>query len=127
VADADIDGTWLIGDFVDFSVDPGAVDGAEADAPETASVLEVVAPFDEVVPDDSAHDDGVDPDVSARATPHPHAVATAAPTPKATANPPTRPTYAAVFLATHQTPPTDVEQWAGFGDRWADLRCEVMS
>jgi hypothetical protein len=39
VADADIDGTWLIGDFVDFSVDPGAVDGAEADAPETGVAI----------------------------------------------------------------------------------------
>ncbi|WP_353355595.1 hypothetical protein [Mycobacterium sp.] len=39
MADADIDGTWLIGDFVDFSVDPGAVDGAEADAPETGVAI----------------------------------------------------------------------------------------
>ncbi|HET6731119.1 hypothetical protein [Mycobacterium sp.] len=43
-------------------------------------------------------DDESDPVVSAVAAPHPHPVTTAAPTPKATANPPTRPTYAAALI-----------------------------
>ncbi len=102
VADADIDVTWLIGDLVDVLVDPDAVDGAEVDGPDAASVPEVAAPFDdevesddaaELVDDDPGEADDVEPEVSARATPHPHPVKTAAPTPKATANPPTRPTY----------------------------------
>ena len=50
--------------------------------------------------EDSA-DDGSDVDesgVSAHATPHPYPVTTAAPTPRATAKPPIRPTYAAAFM-----------------------------
>jgi len=45
--------TWLIGDPVDLSIDPGAV---ESDEPDTAAVPEVAAPVDDA-PDDDAGDD----------------------------------------------------------------------
>jgi hypothetical protein len=108
VADADFDGTWLVGDFVDFSVDPDVVDGSEADGPDTAPVPEVAARSDgevesddaaELVDRESGEDDDVDPGVSADATPDPNPVITAVPTPKATANPPTRPTCAAAHIS----------------------------
>ena len=104
--DGDPDVPALIGDPADVSVDPEALDGADADGPDKALVPEGVASFDEerdpgdavdLVDDASEEEDGdvLDPDVSADATPHPYPVITAAPTPKATASPPTRPTYAA--------------------------------
>ena len=69
----------------------GAGDGAE--------VSEFAAGCSEVesVAGESTLDD-VDSDGSAHATPHPHPVMTALPTPKATANPQTRPTHAAVLI-----------------------------
>jgi hypothetical protein len=115
VADADLDRTWLVGDFVDFFVDSDAVEVWEADESDIALVPEVAAPFDgEVESDDVADLDGesgedddgesgevddVDSGVSADATPEPNPVTTAAPTPKATANPPTRPTCAAAHVS----------------------------
>jgi hypothetical protein len=51
--------------------------------------------------------------VSARATPYPCPVATATPTPRATAKPPTRPTYAAEFM--HIAYARCREARAGFG------------
>jgi hypothetical protein len=107
VADADLDRTWLVGDFVGFSVDPDPADGSEADGRDTAPVLEVAARSDGEVESDDAADlvdresgeDDVDPGVSADATPDPNPVMTAAPTPKATANPPTRPTCAAAHIS----------------------------
>jgi hypothetical protein len=97
--DPDFGVTWL-DDRVDISVDPDAVDGAETEVPDTASIPERVGPSDEgLEPDDAVElvddaseeeDDDVDPDSSADATPHP--VITATPIPKATANPPTQPT-----------------------------------
>ena len=51
--DPDGDVTWLIGDPVDLSVDPDAVDGDESDDPDTAAVPEVAAPVDDA-PDDDA-------------------------------------------------------------------------
>ena len=44
--------TWLIGDPVDLSVDPDAVDSDESDEPGTAAVPEVAAPVDDA-PDDA--------------------------------------------------------------------------
>ena len=44
--------TWLIGEPVDLSVDPDAVDGDEPDEPDTAAVPEVAAPVDDA-PDDA--------------------------------------------------------------------------
>ena len=82
----------------------------ERDAPvndlgtDTAPVPEVAAPVDgevesadaaQLIDDGPGEDDDVDPGVSAHATAHPHRVVTCGPTPKATANPPTRPTCAA--------------------------------
>ena len=58
VGDADFDVTWPIGDFVDFCVDPDAVDGVESDLPDTAPVLEVAAPVDDES-DDGVVDCGV--------------------------------------------------------------------
>jgi len=49
----------------------------------------------DLVAAESEEDDGADSEVSAHATPQPKPVRTAAPTPKATASPPTRPTWAA--------------------------------
>ena len=55
----------------------------------------------DAVVDDSDEDDDSEDDesgVSAHATPPRYPVTTAAPTPRATAKPPTRPTYAAAFM-----------------------------
>ena len=61
--------------------------------------------------DDESEDDV--PVVSAHATPYPCPVTTATPTPSATANPPTRPTYAAAFM--HIAYARCREARAGFG------------
>ena len=72
-----------------------------------------------VLVDDSVEDvceDESDVDVSvvsARATPYPCPVTTATPTPRATAKPPTRPTYAAAFM--HIAYARCREGRAGFG------------
>jgi len=45
--------TWLIGDPVDLSVDPDAVDGDESEEPDLAAGPGVAAPVDDP-PDDDA-------------------------------------------------------------------------
>jgi hypothetical protein len=92
--DADIDLTWLIGDFFDVSFDPDAVDGAEPDVPDTAPVPECAAPVDEIesagVVDAESEDDS---EVVGRAEATQGVAASADPMPSATANAPTRPTW----------------------------------
>jgi hypothetical protein len=74
-------------------VDPPAVLAVAAGAAEAAAVSDVAAGcFELASVAEGAVPDDVDPGLSAWATPHPHPVMTAAPTPMATANPPIRPT-----------------------------------
>jgi hypothetical protein len=91
VEDADIDLTWLIGDFFEVPIDPGAVDGAEPDVPDTAPVPECAAPADEVesagVVDAESEDDS---EVDGWAEATQGVAASAVPMPSATANAPTR-------------------------------------
>src|SRR4029077_5405311 len=81
-------------DFVDFCVDPDAVDGVEPELPDTAPVFEVAAPVDDESEDgpvEARCPDEPEGDGSADAS---HGVApSAAPMPSATANAPTRPMY----------------------------------
>ncbi len=55
--------------------------------------------------EESEEDDGADSEVSTHATPQPKPVRTAAPTPKATASPPTRPTWVACAPIRTLSPP----------------------
>jgi hypothetical protein len=114
--DLDGDVAELIGDTADVASVPDAspiregvvssVEGPEADATVVrgaSSVREgVVSSVDEPEADaavelveDESEDDDIDPPASPDATPQPNPAMIAAPIPKATANPPTRPTYAA--------------------------------
>ena len=79
--------TWLIGDPVDLSVDPVAVDRDES---ETPAVPEVAAPVDD------APDDELVPEAAGSAHATAGVVASAIPIPSATANTPTRPMYSAL-------------------------------
>jgi len=91
VVDADIDPSWLIGDFFEVASDPGAVDGTEADLPDTVPVPECAVPIDgvEFVVVDAESDD--DSEVDGRAEATQGVAANAVPMPSATANAPTRP------------------------------------
>ena len=77
--------TWLIGDPVDLAVDPDAVDGDEPDEPDTAAVPEVAAPVDDA-PDDDERDDELVPESPGAANATAGVLATAIPTPSATAS-----------------------------------------
>ena len=59
----------------------------------------------DLVAEESEEDDGADSEVSTHATPQPKPVRTAAPTPKATASPPTRPTWVACAPNRTLSPP----------------------
>ena len=65
-----------------------------------SACVESDAPVDDSDDDEDDEDDSEDDEsgVSAHATPDPYPVTTAAPTPRATAKPPTRPTHAAAFM-----------------------------
>lgn len=84
---------------VGVPVDVSTVVPVASGAGDGAAVSEVAAGCvdAESVADDSTLDD-VDSGGSAHATAHPNPVTTAAPTPKATANPPTRPAYAVALI-----------------------------
>jgi hypothetical protein len=71
-------------------VDPVEVDGVVSDSFGSVAVVAVSDVVADVAGDDSEDDVS---EVSAHASPHPEPVTTAAPTPSATAKPPTRPTY----------------------------------
>jgi hypothetical protein len=74
---------------VDATSEPGGCSVAAA-AVSLAGSVESEAFVDDSDEDDDSEDD--ESGVSAHATPHPYPVTTAAPTPRATAKPPTRPT-----------------------------------
>lgn len=88
-------GAWVVVDPVDVddvgSVDDGCVGSVAVGFSAGSAEADVSVDVDVSVDDDSV-DDGSEDGVSAHATGNPYPVTTATPTPRATANPPTRPT-----------------------------------
>jgi TM2 domain-containing membrane protein YozV len=92
-------GTWVVVEFGCCSAEVDAV--AFVASCDSDVALLVGDDGDDCEEDCDVDDSDVDGDasvVSAHATPYPWPVATAAPTPRATAKAPTRPTYAAAFM-----------------------------
>jgi hypothetical protein len=103
------DGACEVVEAVDVDVGSTPFVGSVA-----AAVVSLTAPVEsDAFADDSEEEDGSDGDesgVSPHATPHPYPVATAAPTPRATAKVPTRPTYIAERMTLSYTPARDTTQ-----------------